>query len=160
MSETRNYITPAGAKRLQKELQELNAERSKVVEVVSWAAGNGDRSENGDYIYGKRRLREIDKRVRFLIKRLEIAEIVDPEKQSGDRVLFGATVRIENEDGEEKVYAIVGADETNPKTGHISWLSPIGQALLQKKAGDEVRVRTPGGVSEVMVLEIAYRKLG
>lgn len=151
----KNYITPAGAQRLRDELgQLLNTERPKLVETIAWAASNGDRSENADYIYGKRRLREIDKRIRFLSKRLEVAEVVDPQKQPKDRVLFGATVYVEDEDGMQKVYQIVGVDETDAKNGKISWTSPVGKALLQARVGDSVVLQTPKGESELEVLKI------
>src|SRR5262245_25114570 len=127
---TKHYMTPAGAKRLQDELDKLqHKERPDLVKVVAWAAGNGDRSENADYIYGKRRLREIDRRVRYLIKRLDSAEIIDPAKQKSDRVRFGATVTVEDEAGKEKTYSIVGADEIDLSRGLISYQSPIGKAL-------------------------------
>src|ERR1700744_6213068 len=135
----KNYMTPGGHRRMQDELRQLlRVERPKVVETVAWAAGNGDRSENGDYIYGKKRLREIDRRIRFLTKRLESAEIIDPTQQKSDRVLFGATVTIQDEEGKERVYQIVGIDETDGKRGRISWISPIGKALLQSKVGEAV----------------------
>ncbi|MGE0616038.1 MAG: transcription elongation factor GreB [Bacteriovoracia bacterium] len=154
----KNYITPAGAARLREELKQLmNVERPKVVTTVSWAASNGDRSENGDYIYGKRRLREIDRRIRFLSKRLEIAEIIDPLTQAKDRVLFGATVTVEHESGEKRKYRIVGMDETDAAKRYISWTSPIGRALLQAKKGDTIQVRTPKGEEELEVLLIQYQ---
>ena len=158
MADTKNYMTPDGARRLREELQTLlKTERPKVVEVVAWAASLGDRSENADYIYGKRRLREIDRRIRFLTRRLEQAEIVDPRGQTADRVLFGATVTVEDEDGRQRVYQIVGKDETDAARGRISWVSPIGKALLQARAGDAVTVRTPGGEQELEVVKIEYR---
>ncbi len=154
---TKNYITPGGADRMRSELQNLlHTERPKVVETVSWAASNGDRSENGDYIYGKRRLREIDRRIRFLTKRLEAAVVVDPATQKSDKVLFGATVTVTDEDGEEHTYQIVGIDETEPSRGRISWISPIGKSLLQARVGDEVSIRTPKGVQELEVVKIQY----
>jgi transcription elongation factor GreB len=154
----KNYITPSGWQRMQDELKQLRrVERPKVVEVVSWAAGNGDRSENGDYLYGKKRLREIDRRIRFLGKRLEIAEIVDPEKQTRhDRVFFGATVTYATSDGKEHTITIVGADEADPDRGRISWLSPVARALLKAEIGDEVAVQTPGGRETLEVLAIRY----
>ncbi|HEV7372831.1 transcription elongation factor GreB [Arenibaculum sp.] len=154
----RNYITPAGHRRLQEELKHLwTVERPKVVEVVSWAAGNGDRSENGDYIYGKKRLREIDRRVRFLTKRLEIAEIVDPARQPNrNRVFFGATVTYADEDDSEKTVTIVGADEADMAEGRVSWISPIARALLKAEVGDTVAIRTPAGMREVEVVAIRY----
>lgn len=151
----KNYITPAGAKRLQEELANLlNVERPKLVETIAWAASNGDRSENADYIYGKRRLREIDRRIRFLSKRLEAAEIVDPLKQPKDRVLFGATVQVENEEGTKKTYQIVGVDETDAANGKVSWTSPVGKALLQAKVGDVVTLTTPKGEHDLEILKI------
>lgn len=154
---TKNYMTPGGADRMRSELQSLlHTERPKVVETVSWAASNGDRSENGDYIYGKRRLREIDRRIRFLTKRLEAAVVVDPATQKSDKVLFGATVTVTDEDGEEHTYQIVGIDETEPSRGRISWISPIGKSLLQARVGDEISIRTPKGVQELEVMKIQY----
>ena len=154
----KNYITPAGFQRLQDELKHLlRVERPKVVEVVSWAAGNGDRSENGDYIYGKKRLREIDRRIRFLTKRLEIAEVVDPQRQTNrDRVFFGATVTYARDDGEERTVTIVGIDETDTDKGQVSWISPIARALLKAQEGDVVELRTPAGVESIEVVEIRY----
>ncbi|MEM7044122.1 MAG: transcription elongation factor GreB [Pseudomonadota bacterium] len=152
------YLTPAGAARFQAELHELRSvERPKVVEVVSWAAGNGDRSENGDYIYGKKRLREIDRRMRFLIKRMEKAKIVDPAAQSlRDRVFFGATVTYADEDERERTVTIVGVDEARLDQGEISLVSPVARALLRAKVGDWVPVRKPGGDEEIEVRAIAY----
>lgn len=156
----KNYITPAGLKRLQGELHKLlHEERPRIVETVAWAAGNGDRSENGDYIYGKRRLREIDRRVRFLTKRIEIAEIVDPCEQRSEQVRFGATVAVEDDEGRERTYRIVGVDETDAKRGRISWTSPIGRALMRARAGDVVKVEAPGGESELEVIEVRYEQL-
>lgn len=157
MSRTRNYITSEGASRLKSELKKLLYEdRPELVKVIQWAASNGDRSENGDYIYGKRRLREIDRRIRLLTKRLEAAEVVDLAKQNRERVLFGAKVTVETESGEKKVFRIVGQDEIDPKMGWVSWVSPIAKALLNAKVGDVVQLRTPKGVEELEVLEIAY----
>ncbi len=155
---TRNYITPAGWQRLQDELRNLlRVERPKVVETVSWAAGNGDRSENGDYIYGKRRLREIDRRIRFLTKRLEIAEIVDPKLQKNrSQVYFGATVTFVNGRDETKTVRIVGIDETRGDEGDIAWISPVARALLRASVGDTVDVRTPNGTDQLEVIEIGY----
>ncbi len=156
----KNYVTPAGAQKLKDELaQLLTKERPKLVETIAWAASNGDRSENADYIYGKRRLREIDKRVRFLHKRLDIAEIVDPEKQKADKVLFGASVTCRDEEGGDRIYKIVGIDETDAKNFYVSWNSPIGKALLQTKVGDVVVVKTPKGEDEIEVIKIEYKKL-
>jgi transcription elongation factor GreB len=155
---TKNYITPAGWQRLQDELRRLlRVERPKVVETVSWAAGNGDRSENGDYIYGKRRLREIDRRVRFLTKRLEVAEVVDPKLQkSRDRVFFGARVTFVNARDEERTVRIVGIDETDGDAGAIAWVAPVARALLRARVGDTVEVRTPNGADTIEVLAIEY----
>jgi transcription elongation factor GreB len=154
----KNYITRQGFEALQAELRNLTRiERPKVVEVVSWAAGNGDRSENGDYLYGKKRLREIDCRIRFLTKRIEKAEIVDPALQTRrDQVFFGATVTYENERGEEKTVTIVGEDEANSDQGLVSWVSPIAMALLKACEGDEVSLRTPAGRVTLTVIEISY----
>ena len=154
----KNYITRNGFDALQAELRNLTrVERPKVVEIVSWAAGNGDRSENGDYLYGKKRLREIDRRIRFLTKRIEKAEIVDPALQTRrDQVFFGATVTYENERGEEKTITIVGEDEANSDQGLVSWVSPIATALLKAYEGDEVAFRAPGGRTLLTVVEITY----
>ncbi|GHU04485.1 transcription elongation factor GreB [Alphaproteobacteria bacterium] len=154
----KNYITRSGYELLQAELRRLRHEdRPKVVEIVSWAAGNGDRSENGDYLYGKKRLREIDRRIRFLSKRIEIAEIVDPALQKNrDRAFFGARVTYENARGEVKTVTIVGADEVDSDRGRISWLSPVAKALLKAREGDEVSFRSPGGVETLEVLKIEY----
>jgi len=153
----KNYITPNGAGKLKEELKRLlYSERPEVVRTVSWAASNGDRSENGDYIYGKRRLREIDRRIRFLTKRLEIAEVVDPAKQQSDRVLFGASVKVVDEEGNQKVYQIVGIDEADPQKGQVSWISPIAKALLNFKVGDVVTFRSPKGEEELEIISIDY----
>ncbi|GGE68949.1 transcription elongation factor GreB [Paenalcaligenes hominis] len=155
---TKNYITVEGYKTLRAELKHLlNTERPEVVQVVSWAASNGDRSENGDYIYGKKRLREIDRRIRFLTKRLEIAEVVDPALQPNkDRVFFGATIVYADQDGNEFTVTIVGVDEADPLNGKISWISPVARALLKAQEGDVVTLRTPGGVQELDILEVHY----
>lgn len=156
----RNYITPIGFERLKAEAHELlSVERPKVVETVAWAASNGDRSENADYQYGKRRLREIDRRLRFLQKRMDIAQVVVPEKQAGPKVLFGATVTVEDENGIEKVYQIVGIDETDAKKGRISWRSPMGMALLQSEKDDSVVVKTPRGEEELLIKRIEYKEI-
>ncbi len=154
----KNYITPAGLQRLKDELRLLTrVERPKVVEVVSWAAGNGDRSENGDYIYGKKRLREIDRRTRYLLKRIEIAEPVDPRLQKNrDQVFFGATVTYADRADREHTVRIVGVDEVQHERGEISWVSPLARALLRARVGDTVEVRTPQGAEPVEVVEIAY----
>jgi transcription elongation factor GreB len=156
----KNYITNRGFERLKAELHELlHVERPKIVEVVAWAASNGDRSENADYTYGKKRLREIDRRLRFLQKRMDIAEIVIPENQKGERVLFGATVTVRDESGGQRIYKIVGIDETDAKVGKISWISPIGKALLQSKAGDAVLLQMPKGEEELEILKIEFKKI-
>jgi len=155
---SKNYMTPQGFRQLQDELRSLlRVERPKVVEVVSWAAGNGDRSENGDYIYGKKRLREIDRRIRFLSKRLEIAEVVDPAAQKNrDHVFFGATVTYAREDGTEKTVTIVGVDKCDHDNGEVSWISPIARALRGAAEGDLRVVQTPKGPEEIEVVGIRY----
>jgi transcription elongation factor GreB len=154
----KNYMTPAGHRRLQEELRRLAREdRPKVVETVAWAAGNGDRSENGDYIYGKKRLREIDRRIRFLAKRLENAELVDPARQTRrDQVFFGASVTYADQHGAERRVTIVGIDEADLECGRVSWISPIARALLKAREGDVVALRTPSGTEEIEILEIRY----
>jgi transcription elongation factor GreB len=152
-----NYITPAGFRRLQEELAHLwKVERPPVVATVAWAAGNGDRSENGDYIYGKKRLREIDRRIRFLSKRLDSAVVVDNSGRAPDRVLFGATVRFRYETGAEREVTIVGVDEIDTGDARISWRSPLARALLNATVGDVVTVRAPRGEEEVEVVAIRY----
>jgi transcription elongation factor GreB len=155
---SKNYVTPRGFERLRAELHELiSVERPKIVEVVSWAAGNGDRSENGDYIYGKRRLREIDRRLRFLSKRLEIAQIVDPAQQKNtDQVFFGATVIYADEQDKEHTVTIVGVDEADLDHGKVSWVSPIARALLKAREGDTVALRTPTGTHAIEIIAIRY----
>ena len=155
---TKNYITPAGYARLRAELLELiDVERPKVVDVVHWAASNGDRSENGDYLYGKKRLREIDRRIRFLTKRLDIAEVADPSAHHGnDQIFFGATVTYATSKGEERTITIKGVDEVDHLAGEVSWVSPIARALLKAREGDEVTLHTPGGVETLEVLEVGY----
>jgi len=156
----RNYISPAGYARLDAERKQLvEVERPEVVRTVSWAASNGDRSENGDYIYGKRRLREIDRRVRFLIKRLESAEIVDVAGRDTDQVFFGATVTLRANNGEQRELTIVGTDEVDTARGRVSWISPVAKALLKAREGDVVRLATPGGVEELEILRVAYRPI-
>ncbi len=154
----KNYLTPQGYARLETELRHLKSvERPKVVEVVSWAAGNGDRSENGDYIYGKKRLREIDRRLRFLLKRLEIAEIVDVRRQRNrEQVFFGATVTYVDSRDQERTVRIVGVDEARLDHGEISWVSPVARALHKAREGDVVTLRAPTGIEELEVLKIAY----
>ena len=154
----KNYMTPQGFERLREELMNLmRKERPEVVQVVSWAAANGDRSENGDYLYGKKRLREIDRRIRFLTKRLDIAEVVDPALHHGnDQVFFGATVRFASDHGEERTIRILGVDEAESARGEVSWIAPIARALLKARVGDEVRLVTPRGVETIEVLEVRY----
>jgi len=158
----RNYMTPAGFRRMQEELNHLlRVERPALVETVSWAAGNGDRSENGDYIYGKRRLREIDRRLRFLSKRLESASVVDPARQQNlDRVFFGATVSYRGSDEAERTITIVGVDEADLARGQVSFISPIARALHKAKEGDVVEFKTPTGLETIEVLTIEYRAEG
>lgn len=155
---TKNYMTPAGYLRLKEEyMQLLDVERPTTVQTVSWAASNGDRSENGDYIYGKRRLREIDRRLRFLAKRMENSEIIDPQQRQGcEQVFFGATVKVCHEDGVERSYSIVGVDEANANKGHISWVSPLARTLLKTRADDVVMLQLPNGAEEIVVLEVNY----
>jgi transcription elongation factor GreB len=155
---TKNYITPAGYARLRSDLLTLlDIDRPKVVEVVSWAAKNGDRSENGDYLYGKKRLREIDRRIRFLTKRLDVAEVVDPSVHHGkSQIFFGATVRYANEEGVETVVTIMGIDEADSSVGEVSWISPIARALLKVHVGDEVAVQTPKGQQRIEVVDVSY----
>ncbi len=154
----KNYITRAGYDRLRAELMQLiDEERPRIVDVVHWAASNGDRSENGDYLYGKKRLREIDRRIRFLTKRLEIAEVVDPSiHHGGDQVFFGATVTYADSDGEETTVRIMGIDEADSSQGQISWISPVARALIKSKVGDVVKLALPGGVQELEVLAVEY----
>ena len=155
----KNYMTPGGFARMREELDALmRKERPEVVKVVSWAASNGDRSENGDYIYGKKRLREIDRRVRYLSKRLANAEVVDAAKRAKtEQIFFGATVTYANGRGEERTITIVGVDEVALDKGHVSWISPIAKALLKAEEGDVVRMRTPAGIEEVEIIKVVYR---
>jgi len=160
----KNYITPRGLERLKDEHRFLlTRERPAVTEVVAWAAGNGDRSENADYQYGKRRLRQIDGRIRFLTKRIEAAEIVDPEAprtgQAATKVFFGATVRYANAAGAERMVSIVGADEVDLNRNHISWMSPLGRALMKSAAGDSVVLQAPGSTEYLTVLEVCYKHI-
>jgi len=158
MAQTPNYITPEGFKKLQAEFHQLfHEERPKLVETVAWAAGNGDRSENGDYIYGKRRLREIDKRLKFLRDRIENAQVVDPATVKSEKVVFGATVTIIDEDENEKQYVIVGEDEIEPGNNKISWKSPMAKALLGKQVGDEVEVQRPAGSLFAEITKISFK---
>jgi len=157
----KNYLTPGGYDRLLNELQTLiRDERPRMVEMVSWAAANGDRSENGDYLYGKKRLREIDRRIRFLHKRLDIAEVVDPARQGNiEQVFFGATVTLADENGDEQRYSIVGVDEANQTCGRISWTSPLAKAILKAREGDIVRFHSPAGERQIEVCKIDYLAL-
>ena len=154
----KNYITPQGYARLRDEMLELiDNERPKVVDIVHWAASNGDRSENGDYLYGKKRLREIDRRIRFLTKRLEIAEVTNPSVHHGsDQVFFGATVTYAHDDGSEQTITIRGIDEADSALNEVSWIAPIARALLKTRSGDTVRLVTPAGVKEIEVLDVRY----
>jgi transcription elongation factor GreB len=154
----KNYITPQGYQRIREELLQLiDTERPEVVKIVHWAASNGDRSENGDYIYGKRRLREIDRRIRFLTKRLDLAEVVDPSIHHGsDQVFFGATVTYLNSAGSEQSITIVGIDELDPLKGKISWVSPVARALTKSREGDLVTLTTPAGIDELEILSVTY----
>jgi transcription elongation factor GreB len=160
----RNYMTPGGHARLTRELDHLvSKERPELVATVSWAAGNGDRSENGDYIYGKKRLREIDRRIRFLVRRLDDAEVVDPaaprDEDAQSRIYFGATVTVANAAGSERTISIVGIDEIDTQRGYVSWISPMARALLKAREGDTVTLRTPGGVEELEVVAVRYGPL-
>jgi transcription elongation factor GreB len=156
----KNYITPKGFARLKDEFHELmDKERPALVQVVSWAAGNGDRSENGDYLYGKKRLREIDRRIRFLGKRMEAAEVIDPSQVQADKVLFGATVTYQNEEGQKKKISIVGIDELDPANGKVSWLSPLAKVFLNQEAGEAVTFKSPKGEEELEILKIEYREI-
>jgi transcription elongation factor GreB len=154
----KNYMTRQGYERLRAELVDLmNVQRPEVVQIVSWAASNGDRSENGDYLYGKKRLREIDRRIRFLTKRLEIAHVVDPAQQAGvEQVFFGATVKYSNAQGELITVTIVGVDEVDPLNGQISWISPVARALIKAREGDEVKLQTPQGPETLLIESVHY----
>ena len=156
--EIKNYITPAGFEKLRKEYTELlNGERPKLVLTVAWAASNGDRSENADYIYGKRRMREIDKRLHFLQKKMEASEVIDPKALKSDKIIFGATVKVENFEGVAITYQIVGEDEIDIKQGKISWKSPVAAALLGKKIDDEAVIKKPSGEETVIILDIEFK---
>ncbi|MBI2750528.1 MAG: transcription elongation factor GreB [Burkholderiales bacterium] len=156
----RNYISRAGYARLKAELKALvEIERPKVVQAVAWAASNGDRSENADYLYGKKRLREIDRRVRFVIKRLEAAEVVDSAGRASDQVFFGATVTVASKSGGERTVTIVGIDEVDPARGRVSWISPIAKALLKARVGDAVTLRSPSGFEELEILRVSYEPI-
>jgi len=158
---SKNYLTPEGWRRMRDELSWLVAtERPAVTQVVSWAAKNGDRSENGDYLYGKKRLREIDRRIRYLTRRLEAAEVVDPAtREATDQVFFGATVAYADSQGAEHTVRIVGIDETNLALGYVSWISPVARALIKAHEGETVRVRTPGGEEELEIVEVRYERI-
>ena len=157
---TKNYMTPGGHGRLKTELEHLiTVDRPEVTRVVSWAASNGDRSENGDYLYGKKRLREIDRRMRYLVQRLDAAEVVDPTTRDIDQVFFGATVSVVNQRREEKTISIVGLDEVDPQRGYVSWVSPIARALTKNREGDTVMLPTPGGIEELEILAVVYKAL-
>lgn len=157
----KNYITPAGHRKLRDELEHLvKRERPGVVEIVAWAASNGDRSENGDYIYGKRRLREIDRRIRFLSKRMDIAEVVDPLRHVGNtQVFFGATVTVEDQFAAQASYVIVGVDEADVARGRISWISPLARALIKQREGDVIRFHSPLGLRELEIVAVDYREI-
>ena len=158
---SKNYMTPGGHRRMREELYHLvHKERPELTQLINWAASNGDRSENGDYLYGKRRLREIDRRIRFWTKRLENAEVVDPEsREATDQIFFSATVSYAREDGREETVSIVGVDETNLSRNHVSWTSPVARALLKAREGDVVALRTPAGIEELEILEVRYVSL-
>lgn len=161
MSDTPNYITPAGWSSLKDELYQLvNKERPEIVQIVNWAASNGDRSENGDYLYGKRRMREIDRRIRFLTKRLEAAQVVDPEtREATDQIFFGATVTLLRGNGSEQTVKIVGIDEIDTAQNKISWISPLARCLIKAREGDEVSLNTPEGREDIEILEVAYVRI-
>ena len=163
-TQVKNYITPGGLERLRDEHRFLlTRERPAVTKVVAWAASNGDRSEHADYQYGKRRLRQIDGRIRFLTKRIDAAEVVDPERprtgQAATRAFFGATVRYANTAGAERVVCIVGVDEVDLERNHVSWVSPLGRALIKSAAGDSVMLQAPGGMEHLTVLEVRYERI-
>jgi transcription elongation factor GreB len=159
---SKNYITPHGFLALKSEYEQLlNTERPRIVDIVSWAASNGDRSENGDYLYGKKRLREIDRRVRFLARRMKQAVVVDPDLQTQrDRVFFGATVTYADEEDMQRTITIVGQDEVDPARGRVSWISPIARAVIRARVGDVVALQTPSGVQEIEILAISYAANG
>jgi transcription elongation factor GreB len=157
---SKNYMTPGGHGRLKAELEQLTTiERPEVTRVVSWAASNGDRSENGDYLYGKKRLREIDRRMRYLIKRLDAAEVIDPATRDTEQIYFGATVTVVNKRGEERTVSIVGLDEVDPQRGYVSWVSPIARVLTKNHEGDVVMLPTPAGLEELEILAVEYKAL-
>lgn len=162
ISTHKNYITPGGHARLTDEfLWLMNKERPEITAIVSWAAGNGDRSENGDYIYGKKRLREIDRRIHYLTKRLDIAEIIDPTipREDETQIFFGATVTFSDSNGQTETISIVGVDEINTTKGSISWVSPMAKALIKSRQGDIVSLLTPAGVKEIEILTVQYREI-
>lgn len=158
---SKNYMTPGGWRAMQDELYQLvNKERPELTQLINWAASNGDRSENGDYIYGKRRLRQVDSRIRFLTKRLENAEVVDPAiREATDQIFFSATVTYLRESGAEETVSIVGVDETDLSRNHISWTSPVARALLKAREGDVVQLRTPSGIEELEIIAVMYVSL-
>ena len=160
-TENKNYITPVGWQALKDELYQLvNKERPEIVQIVNWAASNGDRSENGDYLYGKRRMREIDRRIRFLTKRLEAAVVVDPEaREATDQIFFGATVGLLRGDGREQTVKIVGVDEIDTAKNKISWISPLARSLIKAREGDEVVLNTPEGQEVIEILSVEYIKI-
>lgn len=158
--EKKNYITPQGHKKLIDELEQLlRVERPEVTKLVQWAASNGDRSENADYLYGKKRLREIDRRVRFLSQRLDAAQVVDPSQTQSEKVQFGATVEVHDEEGSSRTFTIVGVDEVDTARGRISWQSPIGRNLLGKSEGDEVLIKVPAGEMVYEIVSISYQPI-
>lgn len=160
MTVKNNYITPQGHQKLVQELNELlRKERPEITKLIQWAASNGDRSENADYLYGKRRLREIDRRIRFLTSRLDAAVIVDPTQIKSDKVQFGAKVEVTDEDGKVKIFTIVGVDEVDTAKGRISWQSPIGKSLIGKTEGDEVTIKIPAGESNYEIISITYQSI-
>lgn len=162
ISTHKNYITPGGHARLTDEfLWLMNKERPEITAIVSWAAGNGDRSENGDYIYGKKRLREIDRRIHYLTKRLDIAEIIDPTipREDETQIFFGATVTFSDSNGQTETISIVGVDEINTTKGSISWISPMAKALIKSRQGDIVSLLTPAGVKKIEILTVQYREI-
>jgi len=155
-----NYITPKGLQKLARELEELlRKERPEITKLIQWAASNGDRSENADYLYGKRRLREIDKRIRFLTSRLDAAVVVDPTQIKSDKVQFGAKVEVTDEEGQVKIFTIVGVDEVDTKLGRISWQSPIGKNLIGKTEGDEVTIKVPAGEYTYEIVSVTYQPI-
>lgn len=158
MIKKNNYMTPPCFKKLSEELSHLlQTERPQVTQLVQWAASNGDRSENADYLYGKRRLREIDRRIRFLTQRLDASLVIEPSEQKSDRVQFGATVKIEDEEGQQRIITIVGIDEVDTSRGRLSWQSPIGKSLIGKEEGDEVMVITPSGEKSFVIIDVSYQ---